>query len=871
MRHWHRLLLASLVEGVLALALALALGTRGGHHSLAQPVWIIYVDAGATGGNNGFSWTDAYTELQPALTAASSGGEIWVAAGTYKPSVEHGGSGSRYRSFQLGNGVALYGGFAGTETSRDQRDWLLHKTILSGDIGQVGVASDNSYHVFYHPPELALDGTALLDGFTITGGNADQFSSPLMEGGGMYNDSASPSLYNCTFSGNSASLGGAIYNVNSSPVLMNCVVSDNLALINGGGIYNSSSSPRLSGCTVSGNSADYVGGGIYSWLSSPELSNCAVSANSAVSGGGMANESSSPALFDCTFAGNSAGEGGGGGGMSNRQSAPVLTNCIFEGNSVGEGGGGGGIFSYQSSPTLTNCTFWGNSGGEYAGGGFGGGAMYNNTSDPVLTNCILWGDGPDEIVNNSSSSPLVSYSDIQGGCEADPYNNCGDGNVNTVPGFLGAAGGDFHLGPGSPCIDAGNNAAPNLPAHDFEGDPRLLDGDGDGTATVDMGADEKQLYYYVDVGATGGAKNGYTWADAFTDLQDALAAARPGGEIWVAEGTYSPSVEHGGSGDPYRSFQMKNGVALYGGFAGTETRRDQRDWLLHETILSGDLGQSRAASGSSYHVFYHPPELALNSTAVLDGFTISGGSASGTAPHDAGGGMHNKGSSPSLINLLFSGNSAGRGGGIYNEGSSPSLANLVLSGNSAGWGGGLYNRSSSPLMANCTLWGNIATSYGGGIYNYLSSSPTLTNCSFSGNLASVGAGIYNDQSSPGLTNCIFWGEGGDEITNSLVGSSPVISYSDIQGGCEAISYSVCGAGNLALDPRFVDASHGDLHLQAGSPCVDAGSNAAPNLPAHDFEGDPRLLDGDGDGTATVDMGVDEVRLRLWLPLVLRSH
>ena len=104
---------------------------------------VTYVDADAAGANDGSSWAKAYGDLQNALAAATSGDEVWVAEGAYKPT-----SGTdRTISFQLVEGVALYGGFAGTEGARDQRDWAAHKTILSGDIGNPGDSSDNSYHV----------------------------------------------------------------------------------------------------------------------------------------------------------------------------------------------------------------------------------------------------------------------------------------------------------------------------------------------------------------------------------------------------------------------------------------------------------------------------------------------------------------------------------------------------------------------------------------------------------------------------------------------------------------------------------------------------------------------------------------------------
>src|SRR5262249_41625709 len=149
-----------------------------------------------TGSNNGTSWVNAFTSLQSALTNASvhSGDEIWVAKGTYTPT-----SGTdRFSSFNLDAGVGVYGGFSrnGTETLRSERNVATNVTTLSGEIGDPTKTADNSYHVVY---SSGLDKTAILDGFTITGGNADGGSLSNF-GGGMYNDNSSPTLTNVTFS-----------------------------------------------------------------------------------------------------------------------------------------------------------------------------------------------------------------------------------------------------------------------------------------------------------------------------------------------------------------------------------------------------------------------------------------------------------------------------------------------------------------------------------------------------------------------------------------------------------------------------------------------------------------------------------------------
>ena len=263
-----------------------------------------------------------------ALTANSA--ELWVSSGVYTD--------TGAAVVTLRRGVQLYGGFSGTETLRGQRDRAANATVIDGEGARRCV--------------LGADAAAL-DGFTVTRGYASD------NGGGMYNTSCSPTVTNCTFTGNAAGVwGGAMYNQScSSAIVTNCTFTDNSAG-RGGGMFNySCSSPTVTNCAFIHCSAVYDGGGMYNQSSSsPTLTNCTFTGNSVSTwGGGMVNLSSSPTLTNCTFTGNLANHAGGG--IHNDGSSPVLTNCTFTGNTGTDQGGG--VFSYYSSMTLTNCILWG--------------------------------------------------------------------------------------------------------------------------------------------------------------------------------------------------------------------------------------------------------------------------------------------------------------------------------------------------------------------------------------------------------------------------------------------------------------------------------------------------------------------------------
>jgi len=371
---------------------------------------------------------------------------------------------------------------------------------------------------------------------------------------------------------------------------------------------------------------------------------------------------------------------------------------------------------------------------------------------------------------------------------------------------------------------------------------------------------------YVDCDAAG-ANNGTSWADAFTSMQDALAAMGSGDQVWAAEGTYTPTAEVGGAGDEYKTFQLKNGAAVYGGFDGTETALADRDWFNNETILSGELGATDA-----YHVFYHPSGTNLDSTAVLDGFTICDGYAAGGGAHSNGGGIHNVQSSPTVRNCRLTSNYAGSSGAaIYNDNASPAVHNCRISDNTAdGADGAVTNtNASSPVYAGCAILDNVGDSVGG-MANRSSSDTSLVNCTIHGNAAlssaSIGAGgIYNDDSSDlAVTNSIVWGNSAaspaaaDEIYNNTTGAVAIdYSYYANDAGDVEEGSDWTETGCSHDDPAFVSAA--DRSLLSISPCINAGDDSSvPAAVTTDVVGAYRFSGG------VVDIGAYEYQYTLRL-------
>ena len=876
----------------------------------------IYVDADANGANNGSSWTDAYNFLQDALAAASSGDQIWVAQGMYKPDQGSGITpGNRGASFRLINGVKIKGGYAGFgEPDPNAWDVELYETILSGDLnGDDGPDFTNNYENSYHVVNgSGRNRTAMLEGFIITAGNADG-TYPACNGGGIYN------VY-----------GG-------SPTVANCIFKKNSASAYGGGVYIfMDSHPMLSHCTFIGNSTNSGGGSCSRTGCAPILSNCVFSGNSATSkGGGIWNEGSLT-LIGCTFNGNSGK--GGTGGLWDFFGRAALINCVLWGNIGNVTGESAQIQNYSSYIGDTDIDYCCIEGWTGTYGGVG-----NIGEDPFFVDA----DGGDNVFGTEDDNPrlLPESSCLDAGdndsVPDDTLDLDGDGNTAELIPFDADRNQRFIDEPNVP--DTGNGAPPIVDIGAYESinqgfllsteSVTITEGEtaaftvvlamnpgttvevtvyhesGDPDITVQSGAsltfnpsnystpqsvtiaaaeDKDNLHgstliqiiaegfaaagvsvteqdndpiptvLYVDADADApGLNDGVSWEDAYIDLQDAIRIAldfHHVREIRIAEGIYRPANPRGSRG---AYFRLVNGVAIKGGYAGYgQPDPNARDIELYKTILSGDLNGNDVEVEDPADLYFEPTRSdnswnvvkgsGTNETAVLDGFTITGGdSGSGGGMYNdsgsptltfctfransvcwdgcSGGAMTNRNSHPILTNCNFIGNAGALGGGMYNYMSSPMLTNCAFIGNKAGgpWseggsGGAMKNFHSSPTLINCVFIGNSATEFGGAIESGgdTASNPTLINCTIVGNMAEEGGGaILQESGTLTLTNCILWNntapiatmvylEHGYQV-NAIVN----ISYSDIEGwqsgfhieeGC-TLNW---GEGNIDADPRF---------------------------------------------------------------------
>ena len=868
---------------------------------------IYYVD-GVNGddGNGGTSWNDAFATIGKALSVAGDYDLVLVADATYNETD---------LNF---NGKKIY--LKGVD----------HNTTGAQPV----IDCQSNGRAFVLNSGETED--CVIDDFIIQNGRIEDGGA-----GAIVCDGSSPTIVNCVFQDNgvvdvdgkfSGERGGAIRCVNSSDA-------------------------RIINCVFSGNSA--TGGG---WRGD---------------GGAISCESSNPSIMNCIFINNRVDVYGGA--IYCEDSSPIITNCLFSGNSTQFAGGA--IACYGGSPTINNCTFSGNSAVATSGWGGGGAIECEGSCVATLNNCILWGntsnsDGRE--IWATASTVTLNYCCVDNSAGAylnhnatiDDSNNC----IHSDPEFVNAAGGDYHLNDTSPCIDAGNNSlVPSGVTTDLDGNQRVVDGDNNGTATVDIGAYEYQLCitttslpdaiegvaYSFTLHAIGGNSSNYNWSvsgqpswlsiDATTgelsgtppsgsagthrftvEVTDGQCTAnkqfnlmvKPAGSLVITttsladarEGaSYSARIEATGGATPYTWSvsglpsglswsQVGDSVEISGrpaaGTAGTYnigvTVTDSSS-PTQSASATLQLVVNSAGSGTTWYVDGANGSDTNGGTGWSDAFATIGKALSMAADGDTilvadatynetnlnfkgknihleGVDYHSGGLTRPVIdcqfndrafyfdsgetkdcivdNFVIKNGGADEGGAIYCSSSNPTIMNCIFWGNESLAGGAIFCGSSSPSIINCVFRGNDAIDDGGAIF-FGASDATVTNCTFSGNSASVICCIDSDVT---LNNCILW-DGGYEVY-VVVGYIPTLNYCCVDA--KGLSGNATLNNCIHDDPQFVDPANGDYHLKDTSPCVDAGDNGlVPSGVDKDLDGKQRIVDGDSDGTATVDIGAYE--------------
>ncbi len=378
---------------------------------------------------------------------------------------------------------------------------------FDSNVSFIGVAGALYNKIGFNPALGSSD--PLVEDCTFTNNTA-------ATGGAVYNDVSNPTFSGCTFDGNDATQGeggGAMWNAGGSAVLTGCTFTNNQGF-NGGAVYTGNEADiMIVECMFTGNAAiESNGGAVSNVVSEATMIGCTfidntVTGKGFVTGGGVNNYFANASVIACTFRGNSADFGGGGlYNESGGEGGPLVTRCTFMENNAPYGAGmynfwshatvtnclladntaslwGGGIYNdFGSSPTVSHCTIVDNTAGQ------GGGINSENVlGAPLISHCIIWGNTPDEMTDDLDTPSTVTWTNIQGGWPVGPT------NMDEAPGFVDAAGGDYRLLADSACVDAGDpNWAAKPGATDLAGNPRIADGDGDGTPVSDVGAYELQ-------------------------------------------------------------------------------------------------------------------------------------------------------------------------------------------------------------------------------------------------------------------------------------------------------------------------------------------------------------------------------------------
>lgn len=668
--------------------------------SVAKAQTIHYVTPTGTNPTTGNKWEvtgitdEQILTLSEALATANAGDQIWVLGFEQITSADQLYVVPDKSGFVLKSGVKLYGGFRGTERTIDERSTLgkapyfTYRSVLSGDINRDDVVDEINY-VYPENGTRSDNATHVLSLNMV----------PTQQSG---NNNTYPTVVNgfTVIGGNATDFGGGVY-----------VYGDN----NQGGAY------QIEKCFLLNNYAAQGGGAIY------------VTSD-------VKATSTESRIVDCVVYNNLAGVRSGsenlGGGIRIDGAGTIVNSSIFNNE------GGGVLLSANAKAvnlTIARNTVMGidGKGAVYNSVIWGNAKVQNPASADIFHYCasdnakVVEGDKCFAISasSNGTNSPLFDAPSVFTSFDRD-YN----WRQNAYPTWA------WDLLEGSALIDKGNDEPyTGLPATDLAGDPRK-------SGTIDIGAYEFQhldagRIRYVKVGGTG---DGTSWDNASGDLQkmiDELAAVDASGEVWVAAGEYRPTTQIIDGVQYAASFRMRDGINVYGGFAGTETAKADRlkgdmPWIYtNETILLGADYENGSATwankqwnvtSSSRHVVWFAPmsgEEDFKYTTVLDGVTIKGGAANG---------------GEGLADFATD-----KGGGVY-MGLNATLQNSVITENTAeDNGGGVFVNAGR--VVSCLIYNNSATANGGGVF--VSGAGLVNRSMVTENSAKNGAGVYLDKNS----------------------------------------------------------------------------------------------------------------------------
>lgn len=516
----------------------------------------------------------------------------------------------------------------------------------------------------------------------------------------------------------------------------------------------------------------------------------------------------------------------------------LLRNCLFAGNDFGLNAIG--LSGIQGSLTAINITVADNASlGFFSQGNFGAPPM-------VIRNSVFWNsDGPPSL---GSVCAELTNCIVQGAYTVQTVENV----VEVDPQFVDPLNGNYQLLSGSPAEDSGDNAFSNQ-GYDLARSYRILG------SSVDMGCYERRIptVLYVDQDANG-LDVGLSWDDAFTDLAEALINAVSGDELWVAEGTYFAPTENG-----FRIVDKNIGV--FGGFDGTETQRNQRDWFAHQTVLSGNIGDPSQATDNARNVMQLLIGTLFEGQVVLNGLVFEDGFADGpNGLAGSGGGLLISQADEVIVrNCVFRNNFAQNTGGAIYIGLSDDMVVSQCSfiDNTAEVGSALYTGNILPESANrnydiqsCLFDGNIAFNTGT-VFLDDSDVVELTNCTFYANgvsftpNAKIIDGTASDETWT-FANNILWDNNILGANQEILDAGPnsIVLNSILQN-----PYSGNASNVFNLVPLFVNPANGDFSLQDGSPGINNGDGSVVDE-SLDLLRQPRILNG------TIDLGAIENEL-----------